>query len=145
MVEVSASVRADAPLEAVWGVVSDLGSEPRYWKGTLSARTLSEEGGTVRREVVLAFRNRRCIQDVTLEPMRRVRAVFREGPIRGSKLVDLREEGGAVEVTAVWDITLAGLPAILSGMLARHIRKGTERALRAIRDEAEGRARGAGG
>lgn len=145
MAVIRASAEVGAPLEAVWGVVSDLDAEPRFWKGTLAVRNLSREGNVVRREVTLAFRGRRCEQEVTLRPMEEVAAVFTGGIIRGTKTVRLSPAGGRTGVEAVWDIRLSGPMGAFTGMLRGHVLRGTEQALRAIKEEAEGRARGAGG
>lgn len=142
---IRAGARIRAPPEEVWRIVSDLDGEPRYWKGTKSIRNVSESGGTVTREITIAFRGKKCMQDVTVRPMERVEAVFTEGVIRGTKVLSMRPErdgdGGRLTVLeAEWDVRLGGMMGMFAGAVGRHIRSGTEQALAAIKAEAERRA-----
>ena len=142
---IRAEARIRAPPEEVWRIVSDLDGEPRYWKGTKSIRNVSESGGTVTREITIAFRGKKCMQDVTVRPMERIEAVFTEGVIRGTKVLSMRPEadGGGGQLTvleAEWDVSLGGMLGMFSGAVGRHIRSGTEQALAAIKAEAEQRA-----
>lgn len=146
MVSVRAEARIRAPPEEVWGIISDLDAEPRYWRGTRSVRNVSESGGTVTREVTIAFRGKKCMQEVTVSPMERIEAAFTEGVMRGTKVLSMRpEEGRGGEgrhtvLEAAWDVRLAGMMGMFDGAVGRHIRGGTEQALAAIKEEAERRA-----
>lgn len=137
MAVVEASVRINAPLDAVWDIAADLDAEPRFWKGTLSARNISRDGNRITREVVIAFRNKRCMQEVTLTPKSRIDVKFTEGIIVGSKTITLEEDGDHVILGTRWDITMRGVMGVFAGMIKGHIRGGTEGALRAIREKAE--------
>lgn len=147
------SVRAEAVIRAppgeVWRIISDLDAEPRYWRGTRQVRNVSESGGVVTREVTIAFRGKRCMQDVTAVPMERIEAVFTGGAMRGTKVLSMRAGGdGGEEATvleAAWDVSFAGLAGMFAGAIGRHIKSGTEQALAAIKAEAERRASGAAG
>ncbi len=150
MVSVRAEARIRAPPEEVWAIVSDLDGEPRYWRGTRSVRNVSESGGVVTREITIAFRGKKCMQEVTVVPMERIEAVFTEGVMRGTKVLSMRAEewqgGGVTVLEAAWDVGLAGMMGMFDGAVGRHIRGGTEQALAAIKEEAERRARaGKGG
>lgn len=152
MVAVRAEARIRAPPEEVWGIISDLDGEARYWRGTRSIRNISRSGRTVTREITIAFRGKKCMQEVTVAPMERIEAVFTGGIMRGTKVLTMRaeeeeQEGGGGRLTvleAVWDVSLGGMMGVFSGAVGRHIRGGTEQALAAIKAEAERRA-GAGG
>lgn len=149
MVSVRAEARIRAPPEEVWRIISDLDGEPRYWRGTRSVRNVSESGGVVTREVTIAFRGKKCMQEVRTVPMERVEAAFTGGIMRGTKVLSMRaeEEGGGrlTVLEAAWDVGLAGMAGMISGAIGRHIRGGTEQALAAIKAEAERRAAAAGG
>ena len=56
------------PSKTVWDLVSDLDAEPKYWKGTKSVKTISRNGNTVQREVIIAFRDKKCEQTVQIVP-----------------------------------------------------------------------------
>ena len=148
MVSVRAEALIRAPPEEVWRIISDLDGEPRYWRGTRSVRNVSESGGVLTREITIAFRGKKCMQEVTVVPMERIEAAFTEGVMRGTKVLSMRAGeppgGGATVLEAEWDVTLAGMMGMFDGAVGRHIRGGTEQALAAIREEAERRA-GKGG
>ena len=144
MVAVRSEVAIKAPPESVWGIISDLDGEPRYWKGTTAIRNVSSSGNTVTREITIAFRGKKCMQVVTVHPMERIEAAFTEGIMRGTKTLRIRAADGKAGkgegptvLQAEWDISLAGMPGILGGVVGRHIRGGTEQALAAIKSEAE--------
>lgn len=150
MVDVRAEARIRAPPEEVWGIISDLDGEARYWKGTRSIRNISRSGRTVTREITIAFRGQKCMQEVTVAPMERIEAVFTGGIMRGTKVLSMRAEegpegGGRLTVLeAAWDVSLGGMMGMFSGAVGRRIRGGTEQALAAIKAEAERRAGAAG-
>lgn len=148
MVTVRAEARIRAPPGEVWRIISDLDAEPRYWRGTRSVRNVSESGGTVTREITIAFRGQKCMQDVTAVPMERIEAVFTGGIMRGTKVLSMRGDGagGGTVLEAAWDVGFAGAAGLFAGAIGRHIRGGTEQALAAIKAEAERRAsKGEGG
>lgn len=137
MARIEASVEIAAPRARVWQIISDLDAEPRFWKGTKSVRNISREGNKSVREVTIAFRDQKCLQEVYLEPPSRVRAVFTQGVLDGTKTLELEERAGASLLRASWDVRLAGALSVFSGAIAGHIQKGTEQALEAIREGAE--------
>ena len=137
MTTISSSVTIRAPVDRVWGIVSDLDGEPRFWKGTKSVRNVSERDGKLVREVIIAFRDQKCMQEVTVEPKTAIRAVFTEGIIEGTKTVTLEPAGDKTKLDVVWEIRLAGMMGMFTGMIKKHIKNGTEQAIDNIRREAE--------
>ena len=145
MVSVRSEVAIEAPPESVWGIISDLDGEPRYWKGTTAIRNVSSSGNTVTREITIAFRGKKCMQVVTVHPMERIEAAFTEGVMRGTRTLSIRAAGGGAGagrgptvLRAEWDVSLDGMAGMLAGVVVgRHIRGGTEQALAAIKSEAE--------
>ena len=138
MAKISAETEICAPLERIWGIVSDLDNEPKFWKGTKKVRNISRQDLKVIREVTIAFKDKKCMQEVTLFPMERIEAVFTDGIILGTKSLRIvPKEGGAV-LQAVWDIRLSGMMGMFTGIITKHIRHGTVQALQGIKEEAEG-------
>lgn len=127
-----------APSGTVWDIVSNLDGETTYWKGTKSIRNISCDGNIVRRQITLAFRNKRCMQTVRLNPIHSIEFEFTEGIIKGSKTISLTPDGGNTILTASWDIRMSGLMEMFSGAIMGHIKKGTLQALNAIKIDAEG-------
>ena len=137
MAQIQASVEINAPLEKVWGIISDLDSEPRFWKGTKEVRNISKEGNTVIREVTIAFKDSKCMQTVTTYPKEKIHFQFTKGVIDGTKTVLVTQEGEKTRLEAVWDIKLSGMMGMFTGMVKKHIQSGTEQALQGIKEEAE--------
>ena len=136
---IQASTEVNAPVERVWPLLTDLEGEPRFWKGILAVRTLSQSGDIVEREVILAFRNARQRERVYLHPPLRVVHEILEGPMRGTKVVAIsaHDEEPGVQLQATWDVTLRGLLKIGSRGVSRHIEEGTRNALERIKQAAE--------
>lgn len=137
MALIEASVQINAPTEKVWNVISDLDSEPRFWKGTKEVRNISKEGNIVTREITIAFKDSKCMQTVTLYPKEKIQAVFTKGIINGTKTVTLSPKDNDTRLEAVWDIKLSGMMSMFTGMVKKHIQSGTEQALQSIKQEAE--------
>ena len=137
MALIEASVQINAPTEKVWNIISDLDSEPRFWKGTKEVRNISKEGNVVIREITIAFKDSKCMQTVTLYPKEKIQAVFTNGIINGTKTVILSTKDNSTGLEAVWDIKLSGMMGMFTGMVKKHIQSGTEQALQSIKQEAE--------
>jgi ribosome-associated toxin RatA of RatAB toxin-antitoxin module len=137
MVQIQSSVDVNAPLEKVWNIVSDLDSEPKFWKGTKNVRNISKQGNTVTREVTIAFKDSKCMQTVTLYPKEKIQAEFTKGVINGTKTITLTQKDSTVHLEAVWDMKLSGMMGVFTGMVKKHIQSGTEQALQSIKQEAE--------
>jgi len=137
MVEIKASVMINSTLDKIWNVISDINNEPEFWKGTKSIRNISQEGNTTKREITIAFKDKKCLQDVTLYPKEKVEAVFTKGIINGRKTITIQEINDGYELEAVWDIKLSGMMGMFTGMIKKHIQSGTEQALIEIKREVE--------
>jgi carbon monoxide dehydrogenase subunit G len=121
-----------APLERVWRIISDIDNEAQYWHGTKSVHNISKNGNVVQREVVIAFKEAKTMQTVTLNPMTSIDTKIIEGPITGSRIVTLSPLDGKTRVEVVWNFKLAGMLSIFGGMVKKHIAEGTEQALERI-------------
>ncbi|MEM2760279.1 MAG: SRPBCC family protein [Nitrososphaerales archaeon] len=137
MVRIEVKRDIEAPLEKVWNIVSDLDNEPKYWHGTKSVKNLEVDGNTVRREVIIAFKNSTCMETVVINPRRNIEINITDGPMKGSKIITLNDINGKTNVTVVWDIKLSGLMSMFTAMVKGHIQQGTEDALERIRADAE--------
>lgn len=137
MALIEASVQINAPTEKVWNIISDLDGEPRFWKGTKEVRNISKEGNVVTREIIIAFKDSKCMQTVTLYPKEKIQATFTKGIINGTKTVTLIPKENVTQLEAVWDIKLSGMMGMFTGMVKKHIQSGTEQALQSIKQEAE--------
>ena len=78
------------------------------------------------------------MQEVELEPRSRIRAVFTEWIIDGTKTLTLEPDGRRTRLEVVWEVRLSGVMGVFTGMIKNHIRSGTESAISEIKREAEG-------
>lgn len=121
------------PLDKVWDIVGDIDREPEFWHGTKSIRNISKKGNTVEREVVIAFKNSVCREIVQLDPKKKINTEILSGPIRGTKIITLTSiDSNATSVTVNWEVELSIFYKLFSGMIRKHIHKGTEEALERI-------------
>lgn len=137
MATINTSREIAAPIDRVWGIVSDIDNEPQYWHGTKSVRNISKDGNVTVREAVIAFKDSKTMQTVTVVPKTSVETRITEGPILGTKVVTVSPVGDKTKVQVVWDFKLAGFMSMFSGMVKKHIAEGTEEALDRIAKAAE--------
>jgi carbon monoxide dehydrogenase subunit G len=137
MATIEVSVEINAPIDKVWDIVSDIDNEPKFWKGTKEVRNISKDGNKVTREITIAFRDQKCMQEVKLTPKEKIEAKFTKGIIDGTKTINLISKDEKTILRAVWNIKLTGLMGMFTGMVVNHIKSGTEQALQNIKKEIE--------
>jgi carbon monoxide dehydrogenase subunit G len=137
VVQIQASVEINAPLEKVWNIISDLDSEPKFWKGTKEIRNISKEGNVIIREITIAFKDSKCLQTITIHPREKIHVQFTKGIIGGTKTISISPHDNKIKLEAVWNIKLSGMMGMFTGMVKKHIQSGTEQALQSIKEEAE--------
>lgn len=137
MVQIQASVEIDAPIDKVWNIISDLDSEPKFWKGTKEVRNISKNGNTITREVTIAFKDSKCMQTVTLYPKEKIQIQFTKGVIEGTKTLTLVQKDNKTRLDVLWDIKLTGMMGMFTGMIKKHIQSGSEQALDSVKQESQ--------
>jgi carbon monoxide dehydrogenase subunit G len=137
MVQIHASVEINTSLEKVWNIISDLDSEPKFWRGTKEIRNISREGNVINREITIAFKDSKCMQMVTVYPKEKIHAEFTKGIINGTKTITVTPSGDKTRIDVGWDIKLSGMMGMFTGMIKKHIQNGTQQALQSIKQEAE--------
>ena len=137
MAIIDTSIDINAPVDRVWDIISDLDNEPKFWKGTKETRIISRDGNVVTREITIAFRDSKCMQKITIQPKEKIYAEFTKGIIKGSKTLNLKPKDDSSLLEANWDVKMSGLAGMFTGMIKKHIRSGTEQALKSIKQKAE--------
>ena len=137
MATIVVQTEINATLEKVWEVISDIDNEPKFWKGTKEVKTLSTEGDTIKREITIAFRDQKCLQEIQLKPKESIRAKFTKGILNGTKTITLIPKSNSVLIETSWDIKLSGMMNMFTGVIKNHIKSGTEQALKSIKEEIE--------
>ena len=124
MTEIKASVEISAQIDKVWDIISDIDNEPKFWKGTKEIRNISKNENLVNREITIAFRDQKCMQEVKLYPKEKIEAVFTKGIIDGTKIITLAAKDGKTLLSVKWDIKLTGMMGMFTGMIKKHIESG---------------------
>jgi carbon monoxide dehydrogenase subunit G len=137
MVQIQATIEISAPIDKVWDLVSDLDSEPKFWRGTKEVKNISKEGNIITREVTIAFKDSKCMQTVTLTPKEKIHVQFTKGIIEGSKTITLVPLENKTRLDVLWDMKLSGMMGMFTGMIKKHIQSGTEQALESIKQESQ--------
>ena len=137
MAIIDTSIDINAPVDRVWDIISDLDNEPKFWKGTKETRTISKDGNVINREIIIAFRDSKCTQKITLYPQEKIHAEFTGGILKGSKTLNLKSKEDSLGLEVEWDIKMSGLAGMFTGMIKKHVKGGTEQALELIKLEAE--------
>lgn len=137
MAIIDTSVDINASVDKVWDIISDLDGEPKFWKGIKETRMISRDGNVVTREITIAFRDSKCMQKITIQPKEKILVEHTKGIIKGSKTLNLKPKDDSSLLEANWDVKMSGLAGMFTGMIKKHIRSGTEQALKSIKQKAE--------
>ena len=137
MATIVVQTEINATLEKVWEVISDIDNEPKFWKGTKEVKTLSTEGNIIKREITIAFRDQKCLQEIQLKPKESIRAKFTKGILNGTKVITLIPKSNSVLIETSWDIKLSGMMNMFTAVIKNHIKSGTEQAMNSIKEEIE--------
>lgn len=137
MAIIEVEIEIDSTVDKVWDVVSDIDNEPKFWKGTKEIKNLSKDGNTINREITIAFRDQKCMQEVKLEPKEKIEFKFTKGIISGEKTISLIPKDEKTILNTVWDIKLTGMMGMFTGIIKKHIKSGTEQAMQSIKKEIE--------
>ena len=127
----------NSTVEKVWEVISDIDNEPRFWKGTKEVKTLSKEVDVIKREITIAFRDQKCLQEIQLKPKEEIKAKFTKGILDGTKIITLIPKNNTVILETTWDIKLSGKMNMFTAIIKNHIKSGTEQAMKSIKEEIE--------
>jgi uncharacterized protein YndB with AHSA1/START domain len=132
MVEIKASQEIPASLDRVWDVVSDMDSEPRYWRDLHAVYNVRRDGNVIEREVTVGNRNSKGRQIVELHPKKSIEVRLTAGPMIGTRIISLIPSSSDNETTKVnvsWDVKLSGIPLLFRGVVRERIAEGTKEAL----------------
>ena len=137
MATIEVKIGINATVDKVWDIISDIDNEPKFWKGTKEGKNISKEGDKVFREVTIAFRDQKCMQEVTLYPKKKIEAKFTKGIINGEKVIKIIPNGDETIIQTTWDMKLSGMMGMFTGVIKKHIKSGTEQAMQSIKEEIE--------
>ena len=137
MATIEVEIEINSTIDKVWEIVSDIDNEPKFWKGTKEVKNISKEGNTINREITIAFRDQKCLQQVKIYPKEKIEAKFTKGIIEGEKIISITAKGEKIILSTYWDIKLTGMMGMFTNMIKKHIKSGTEQAMQSIKEEIE--------
>lgn len=138
MATIEVEIEINSTIDKVWEIVSDIDNEPKFWKGTKEVKNIFKEGNTVNREITIAFRDQKCLQQVKIYPKEKIESKFTKGIIEGEKIISITSKGGKTILSTYWDIKLTGMMGMFTNMIKKHIKSGTKQAMQSIKEEIEG-------
>ena len=138
MATIVVQTEINSTVEKAWNIISDIDNEPKFWKGTKAVKTLSVKGDIISREITIAFRDQKCLQEIQLIPKQAIKAKFTKGILNGTKIITLTpKENNSIILETIWDIKLSGMMNMFTAMIKNHIKSGTEQAMTSIKKEIE--------
>ena len=121
MATIQVEVEINASIDKVWDIVSDIDNEPKFWKGTKQVKNISKEGNTINREITIAFRDQKCLQQVKIYPKEKIEAKFTKGIIEGEKIISITIKDEKIILSTYWDIKLTGMMGMFTNIIKKHI------------------------
>ena len=138
MTLISTTRKINSSDELIWSIVSDIDKDPDFWYGIKAVKNIKREANTTERETIIAFRNSKCLESVTLIPPKQITIAIREGPIVGTKIIKVTKiDTEKCEISVDWNINIKGLMSLFTFFIKKHILKGTDEALERIAKKVE--------
>lgn len=133
MITFSVSKKFDVSPQAVWNIVKDVNSIPKYWKGTRELHVNKVAEGIYEGVVRFAFPSKGRIRLIVDDENRKLTFNYLFGPIKGYNIVEVKEN----EIISSWRVKMSLLLALAESWNAKHFKQGTEHALDRIISEAK--------
>ena len=138
MTLISTTRKINSSGELIWSIISDIDKDPDFWHGIRAVKNIKREGNTTERETIIAFRNSKCLELVTLIPPKQITIAIREGPIVGTKIINVTKiDTEKCEIRVEWNIHMKGLMSLFTFFIRKHILEGTDEALKRIAKKVE--------
>lgn len=138
---ISVTREISAPVNQVWGIISNVDNEVQYWSTFKEINNLNKTDNIIERQVIISAgpQNNTSHQIVMVFPdQMKIQANLTEGLVTGSRILELESlSANKSRLNAVWDIDLSGIPIIGRGFAENGIKQTTEEALSRIAQEAE--------
>src|SRR5207244_12551882 len=133
MVTINDIREVDASRDVVCDIVSDVDRDPEYWSGLASIRNIRKEVNLVEREVVVGFMGRKGTQRIELVPKESIQMIMIDGPLRGSREIELIPLGARkTKIEVSWDIQFSEIPVFAKEFVMSRLDDGTTAQLEKI-------------
>jgi hypothetical protein len=126
-------------VDRVWGLVSKIEDDEKYWGAIKDAKILRREGNTVEREATVGLRDHKTRQTIVFDPKKSIRLTLVGDGVRGERTINLVPMGKtSTRVDVAWKMEVLGVPGFVEVLVNRQLTKVTEEALERFKKEAEG-------
>lgn len=144
MVWIGKNQEANAPIEAVWQLISDFANENKYWPPLSNVKILSRKENAVEREVTMKMggghmKDPKSLQTLLIDPREKSTTLsMQNGPIQGTRKIALHKLGEKkTRIEVNWEFETNGVPGLALTFMKRHLTHFTEKAAVQIAKEAE--------
>ena len=137
MVKIKVRERINASRERIWEIISDVDNDSYFWRGLTLIKNLSQNDGTVIRQVVLGNDNV-CVQMINAWYLEKIQTRWIKGVIEGTKDISLISLGRATLLEIHMNYEFPGVRGSDSKLLASLFQNEAELAADLIRSVAEG-------
>lgn len=138
---ISVSREISAPAGRIWGIVSDVNNEIKYWSTYKKITNVNLTDNSVERRVMVSIgpQNTMSHQIVTIYPEQmKTETNLIEGLVTGNRIIKIDPISNSKSIVHVeWNINLSGFPANGRGIAENSIKQTTEGALHNIANELE--------
>ncbi len=141
MIEISKSVEAHAPIDAVWKQISDLGNEHKNWPLLRDVKILGRTANSVDREVKIRrgpMGEAKSVQTLVVDPTSKSTTLtMTKGPMLGTRKISLSkiaEDRTKIDIN--WEFEMKGVPGFAVGFVEDSISDVTEKSLECIAEQA---------
>jgi hypothetical protein len=138
---INVSREISAPVDKVWGIISNVDNETKYWSTFKEIKNINEKDKVIEREVTISAgpQNNTSHQIVTLYPEQmKIQTNLTQGLVTGSRILELEPvSDNKCKLDVLWNIDLSGIPLIGRGFAESGIKQTTEEALSRIAQAVE--------
>jgi len=139
---VSQSREIFSKVDDIWGLVSDLANEAKYWSGYGDVKVVSRQERAIEIEVSFAgLEDAKGRELHLLDPKRSIATKLTGGPVVGERsLVLIPMSRNSTRVDVRWRFQPKGIPKFAPDLLGEEIARQTEEALNRIEESSGGAA-----
>jgi carbon monoxide dehydrogenase subunit G len=132
MVTINQTLEINASLEKIWEIVSDVDKDPNYWSGVNSLRTTIRRENLIERDVKVGFLGHEGHQIIKLNPKESVQLEMTQGPLKGSRTIQLVPIGEKTKLVVAWDFRFSAVPTFARSFVKTRLEEVTEQAMQKI-------------
>ena len=138
VISINVKLQINAPQETVWGIISTIDNDQKYWSRIKSIRNISKNQNHTTRELT-TINGSKCFQKITLFHREGIHIRWTRGPMVGIKDIMLTGIGNKTFLNVEINYKLSGVVRIVPKSVLEELQVEAEQALLGIKKEAENR------